>query len=95
MVNLGIWSVFGGIIGWLWGLVQNHDVQQDSVRNIIVGAAGGAFGGFLARWDTTPTTLTFGSVAIASFGAIAFSTLVSWMQKSGILRVRRIRDRTR
>jgi len=95
MVNLGIWSVFGGIIGWLWGLVQNHDIQQDSVRNIIVGAAGGAFGGFLARWDATPTTLTFGSVAIASVGAIAFSTIVGWMSKSGILRVRRVRDRTR
>ena len=91
MMSLAIWSVFGGILGLLWGLLENRDVQRDSIRHIVAGAGGGAFGGFLAQWDATPAALTASSVMTASLGAVAFSALVGWLAKSGI---HRVRDRT-
>src|SRR5215471_3074152 len=49
MINLIIWLVVGGVIGWLASLVMRTDAQQGIILNIVVGIVGALVGGwFLA-----------------------------------------------
>ena len=46
-MNLIIWLVVGGIIGWLASLVMKTDAQQGIVLNVVVGIVGALIGGWL------------------------------------------------
>jgi uncharacterized membrane protein YeaQ/YmgE (transglycosylase-associated protein family) len=46
-MNLIIWLVVGGIIGWLASLVMKTDAQQGIILNVVVGIAGALLGGWL------------------------------------------------
>lgn len=46
-MNLIIWLVVGGIIGWLASIVMKRDAQQGILLNVVVGIIGAFIGGFL------------------------------------------------
>lgn len=46
-MNIIIWLVVGGIIGWLASLIMKTDAQQGVVLNIVVGVIGAVLGGWL------------------------------------------------
>lgn len=46
-MNLIIWLIIGGIIGWLASIIMKRDGQQGILLNIIVGIVGSFLGGFL------------------------------------------------
>ena len=46
-MNLIIWLVVGGIIGWLASLVMKTDAQQGMILNVVVGIVGALLGGWL------------------------------------------------
>jgi len=46
-MNLIIWLVVGGIIGWVASLVMKTDAQQGIILNVVVGIAGSLLGGWL------------------------------------------------
>ena len=46
-MNLIIWLVVGGIIGWLASMVMRTDAQQGVLLNIVVGIIGAILGGWL------------------------------------------------
>ena len=49
-MNLILWLIIGGIIGWIAGLIMRTDAQQDIFLNIVVGIVGA----LLARFLLTP-----------------------------------------
>ena len=46
-MNILIWLVIGGVIGWLASLVMRTDGQQGILLNIVVGIVGALLGGWL------------------------------------------------
>jgi uncharacterized membrane protein YeaQ/YmgE (transglycosylase-associated protein family) len=46
-MNLIIWLVVGGVIGWLASLVMKTDAQQGMFLNVVVGIVGALIGGWL------------------------------------------------
>lgn len=46
-MNILLFLITGGIIGWIASLIMRTDARQGIVLNIIVGVAGSALGGFL------------------------------------------------
>ena len=46
-MNLILWLIIGGIIGWIAGLIMRTDAQQDIFLNIVVGIVGALLAGFL------------------------------------------------
>lgn len=48
-MDLIIWLVIGGIIGWLASIVMKTNAQMGLIANVIVGIVGAALGGWLAR----------------------------------------------
>ena len=49
-MNLIIWLVIGGVVGWLASLIMRTDGQQGIVLNVVVGIVGA----FLAGWFVAP-----------------------------------------
>ena len=47
MINLIIWLLIGGIIGWLASMVMKIDAQQGIILNVVVGVVGSMLGGWL------------------------------------------------
>ncbi len=47
MVNLIVWLVVGGIVGWIASLIMKTDAQQGVFLNIVVGVVGAGIAGFL------------------------------------------------
>jgi len=46
-MNIVIWLIVGGLIGWLASKIMKTDAQQGIVLNVIVGIVGAVVGGFL------------------------------------------------
>jgi len=46
-MNLVIWLVVGGIIGWVASLIMKTDAQQGLFLNVVVGIIGALIGGWL------------------------------------------------
>lgn len=46
-MNLIVWLVVGGIIGWLASLIMKTDAQQGIILNVVVGIVGALIGGWL------------------------------------------------
>jgi uncharacterized membrane protein YeaQ/YmgE (transglycosylase-associated protein family) len=46
-VNLIIWLVLGGIVGWLASILMKTDAQQGLLLNVVVGIVGAMVSGWL------------------------------------------------
>ena len=46
-MNLIIWLVVGGVIGWIASMIMNTNAQQGAILNVIVGIVGSVLGGWL------------------------------------------------
>ena len=46
-MNIILWLVVGGVIGWLASILMKTDGQQGIVLNVIVGIVGAALGGLI------------------------------------------------
>jgi len=46
-MNLIIWLVVGGILGWVASLIMKTDGQQGIVLNVVVGIVGALIAGFV------------------------------------------------
>ena len=70
-MNLIVWLVVGGIIGWLASLLMGTDGQQGIILNVVVGIVGAV----LAGWFISPlvgvSTINQGNLSLASL-AVSF-----------------------
>lgn len=46
-MNIIIWLVVGGVLGWLASMVMRTDAQQGIILNVVVGIVGAMIAGFL------------------------------------------------
>ncbi len=46
-MNLIIWLIVGGVIGWLASIVMKTNAQMGCIANVVVGIIGAAIGGWL------------------------------------------------
>ena len=46
-MNIAIWLIVGGLIGWIASKIMNTDAQQGIVLNVIVGIVGAVVGGLV------------------------------------------------
>jgi uncharacterized membrane protein YeaQ/YmgE (transglycosylase-associated protein family) len=86
MVNLIIWLVIGGLIGWVASLIMRTDGQQGMFLNIVVGIVGAALGG----WVISPLvgvgtinqgSFSFGALIVSLLGAVALLAIVNLLRR--------------
>ena len=89
MVNIIVWLVVGGVIGWLASIVMKTDAQQGIVLNVVVGIVGAVLGGwFLAPLFGTGTinqdNLSVPSLAVSLLGAVILLAIVNLVRRGTV-----------
>ncbi len=85
MINLLIWLVVGGVIGWLASLVMRTDAQQGIFLNIIVGIVGAFIGGLIISGgsiNNAPLNIT--SFLVSLVGAIILLAIVNLVRRGRV-----------
>ena len=64
-MNLIIWLIVGGVIGWIASLIMKTDAQQGLALNVVVGIVGALIGGWLLSPLVGAGTLNQGDFSLA------------------------------
>ncbi len=80
-MNIIIWLVVGGLVGWVASKVMNTDAQQGIVMNIVVGIVGAVLAGWLLSPMIGVSTINQGNFSLAGLvvslgGAVALLAIV-------------------
>jgi uncharacterized membrane protein YeaQ/YmgE (transglycosylase-associated protein family) len=70
-MNLIVWLVVGGIIGWLASLLMRTDGQQGIILNVVVGIVGAVLGGWFISPLVGVSTINQGNLSLPSL-AVSF-----------------------
>jgi uncharacterized membrane protein YeaQ/YmgE (transglycosylase-associated protein family) len=86
MINLIVWLIVGGIIGWLASMMMRTDAQQGLFLNIIVGIVGAALAGwFISPLIGTPSindgSFSIGSLLVSLVGAVILLAIVNLVRR--------------
>jgi uncharacterized membrane protein YeaQ/YmgE (transglycosylase-associated protein family) len=90
-MNLILWLIVGGLIGWLASRITNTDAQQGIGLNMVVGIVGA----LLAGWLITPLVgdatinqgdFSFSGLVISLLGAIILLAIVNLFRRGGQVR---------
>jgi uncharacterized membrane protein YeaQ/YmgE (transglycosylase-associated protein family) len=77
-VQILLWIVFGGIVGWLASIIMKQDSEMGVGSNIIVGILGGLLGGWVVTLFGGPAVTGFNlpSFLVAILGAVILLAIV-------------------
>lgn len=85
-MNLLLWLVIGGVIGWLASLIMRTDAQQGVLLNVVVGIVGAALAGWLISPMVGVATinqgvLSLGSLVVSLLGAVLLLLIVNLVRR--------------
>ncbi len=85
-MNLIIWLIVGGLIGWVASIIMKTDAQQGLILNIVVGIVGALLGGwFLAPMFGTGTVnsgdFSVSGLVVSLLGAVILLAIVNLVRR--------------
>lgn len=85
-MNIVIWLIIGGVIGWLASLVMRTDGQQGLILNVVVGIVGALIGGFLLSPLLGTSTInqgnfSLGGLLVSFLGAVVLLAIVNLIRR--------------
>ena len=89
MINLIIWLVVGGLIGWAASMVMRTDAQQGIFLNIVVGIVGAMLGGWLlspllGASSINQSNFSLMGLVVSFLGALILLALVNLMRRGAV-----------
>lgn len=75
-MNLIIWLVVGGLIGWVASMMMKTDGQQGVILNVVVGVVGALLGGWLLSPMLGAGTINQNDFSIASLGVSLLGAVI-------------------
>ena len=88
-MNIIIWLVVGGVIGWLASLVMKTDAQQGIILNVIVGIVGAMLGGWLISplvgvGTINQDTFSLPAMLVSFVGAAILLAIVNLVRRGSV-----------
>jgi len=85
MVELIVWVVFGGIVGWIASMIMGTNAQQGAIANVIIGIVGALIGGYLSRALGGPGVSGFNiaSLFVSVLGAVILIAVMRLFMRGG------------
>ena len=82
-MNIIIWLIIGGVVGWLASIVMRRDAQQGILLNIIVGIVGALIAGFLFGGGINEA-ITVRTFIFSLIGAVILLAIVNLFTRKSI-----------
>jgi uncharacterized membrane protein YeaQ/YmgE (transglycosylase-associated protein family) len=85
-MNIIIWLVVGGLLGWLASLIMRTDAQQGVILNVVVGVVGA----LLAGWFLSPlfgvstinqSNFSIPGLLVSLLGAVVLLAIVNLIRR--------------
>ena len=87
-MNLIIWLIVGGILGWLASIVMRRDAQQGILLNVVVGIVGAFLGGFLLSpllgAGTIMNDFSVMGLVVSFLGAVILLAIVNLFKRGSV-----------
>jgi uncharacterized membrane protein YeaQ/YmgE (transglycosylase-associated protein family) len=88
-MNLIIWLIVGGILGWVASLIMRTDAQQGIFLNVVVGIVGAALGGLvISPLVGIPTinqdAFSAGALLVSLLGAVILLAIVNLVRRGAM-----------
>lgn len=85
MMNIIIWLVMGGVVGWVASLIMGTNGQQGIILNVVVGIVGALIGGWLIGpllgAGSINEGITVMSFVVSLIGAVILLGILSLFQR--------------
>jgi uncharacterized membrane protein YeaQ/YmgE (transglycosylase-associated protein family) len=75
-MNLIIWLVVGGVIGWIASIIMKTNAQQGLILNIVVGIVGALLGGWLLAPMLGTGTINSNDFSVAGLGVSLLGAVI-------------------
>ena len=88
-MNIIIWLIVGGLIGWVASIVMRTDARQGILLNVVVGVVGAVLGGWFLSPLVGGSTINQGNFSITSLvvslvGAVALLAIVNLVRRGAV-----------
>ena len=88
-MNIIIWLIVGGIIGWLASLMMKTDGQQGIILNVVVGIVGAMLGGWLlspllGAGTINQDNFSLPALAVSFLGAVILLAIVNLVRRGSV-----------
>jgi uncharacterized membrane protein YeaQ/YmgE (transglycosylase-associated protein family) len=88
-MNLIIWLVVGGLLGWIASKIMHTDAQQGIVLNIIVGIVGALLAGLLLTplfgiGTINQSNFSLPSLFVSLLGAVILLAIVNLIRRGAV-----------
>jgi uncharacterized membrane protein YeaQ/YmgE (transglycosylase-associated protein family) len=88
-MDIIIWLIVGGIVGWLASLLMKTDARQGLLLNVVVGIVGAMLAGFfISPMVGLPTinqgAFSFGSLLVSLIGAVILLAIVNLFRRGTV-----------
>ena len=87
-MNILIWLIVGGVVGWLASLIMRTDAQQGILLTVIVGIIGALIGGWvispMVGVGTINEGLSIGSFLVSLVGAVVLLAIVNLFRRGRV-----------
>lgn len=82
-MNVILWIIFGGLIGWIASLLMGTDAEQGLILNIIVGIVGAVIGGWIMGYfgESGITGFNLYSFVVALLGSVVLIVIVKLLRR--------------
>ncbi len=85
-MNIIIWLVVGGLIGWVASMVMRTDGQQGILLNVVVGVVGAALGGWFLSPLVGVSTInqnnfSVSGLVVSFLGAVILLAIVNLVRR--------------
>ena len=88
-MNIIIWLIVGGVIGWLASLMMKTDVQQGIILNVVVGIVGAMLGGWLlspllGAGTINQSNFSLPALVVSFLGAAILLAIVNLVRRGSV-----------
>jgi uncharacterized membrane protein YeaQ/YmgE (transglycosylase-associated protein family) len=85
-MNVIVWLVVGGLIGWVASIIMKTDARQGALMNIVVGVIGAFLGGLIISPFVGAGTINQGDFSVMSLlvsliGAVVLLAIVNLFRR--------------
>jgi uncharacterized membrane protein YeaQ/YmgE (transglycosylase-associated protein family) len=75
-MNIIIWLIVGGLIGWVASMIMKTDAQQGMILNVVVGIVGAVLGGWLLSPMLGAGTINTSDFSAAGLGVSLLGAVI-------------------
>ena len=88
-MNIIIWLIVGGILGWLASMMMKTDGQQGIILNVVVGIVGAMLGGWLlspllGAGTINQNNFSLPALAVSLLGAVILLAIVNLVRRGRV-----------